>query len=106
MNRTIWTNNKEFKSGMRNDPDCQYCGEVETMEHMYYGSENFAENQWLYLSRYLTTLAMSKYNSQLPIFITFIFITFKSIFFNWEAKNASQPICDLKVRKVVQNINT
>ena len=56
---------------MRNDPDCQYCGEVETMEQMNYGCEKFGKKQWLDLSRYLTTLTRIKYNSQLPIFITF-----------------------------------
>ena len=101
LNRTIWTNNKAFKSGMRTDPDCQYCDEVETMEHMSYGCENFAKKQWLDLSRFLTTLARYKYNSQL-----LIFITFKSIIFNWEAQNAEQAISDLKVRKLVPILNT
>ena len=35
LNRSIWTNNKAFKYNMRDNPDCQYCGEIETMEHMY-----------------------------------------------------------------------
>ena len=83
LNRTIWTNNKAITSGMRINPDCQYCGEVETMEHMYYGCENFVEKQWLDLSGYLTTLARVKYKTQL-----LIFLTFKSIIFNWEAPNA------------------
>ena len=81
---------------MRDNPNCQYCGEIETMEHMYYGCENFAEKQWLDLSHYLTTQARNKYNSQLSILITF-----KSIIFNWEAQNAAEAIRDLKVRKLV-----
>ncbi len=33
LNRTIWTNNKAFKSKMRNDPNCERCGLIEMMEH-------------------------------------------------------------------------
>ena len=73
LNRTIWTNNKAFKLNM----NCQYCGKIETMEHMHYGCENFEGKQWLDLSRYLTTLARNKYNTQLSILKTF-----KSIIFN------------------------
>ena len=61
LNRTIWTNNKAFKLGMRNNPDCDYCGEIETMEHLYYGCENFAKNQWLDLSRLLTVVAINHF---------------------------------------------
>ncbi len=32
--RTIWTNNKAYKSKMINDPDCERCGGIETMEHV------------------------------------------------------------------------
>ena len=45
LNRTIWTNNKAFKSGMREDPDCPYCAEVETMEHLYFGCKLYSELQ-------------------------------------------------------------
>jgi hypothetical protein len=34
LNRTIWTNNKAFKSRMRPDPHCERCKKVETMKHL------------------------------------------------------------------------
>jgi hypothetical protein len=33
LNQTVWTNNKAFKSRMRNDPNCERCGLTEAMEH-------------------------------------------------------------------------
>jgi len=35
LNRTIWTNNKAFKSGVTDSPNCERCGETETMEHCF-----------------------------------------------------------------------
>ncbi len=34
LNRTLWTNNKAFKSGIHNTPLCPYCQQTETMEHL------------------------------------------------------------------------
>jgi hypothetical protein len=34
LNRTTWTNNKAHKSGIRDNPDCDYCGQIETIEHL------------------------------------------------------------------------
>jgi hypothetical protein len=34
LNRIIWTNNKAFKSRMRNDPNCKRCGCTETIKHL------------------------------------------------------------------------
>jgi hypothetical protein len=40
LNRTIWTNNKAYKSGARENPDCEYCGQAETMEHLIHDCKN------------------------------------------------------------------
>jgi hypothetical protein len=56
LNRTIWTNNKAFKSHMRDDDECPYCGRTETMEHLLMFCENYAELQWEDLSKYITQL--------------------------------------------------
>jgi hypothetical protein len=45
LNRTIWTNNKAFKSRLRANPHCERCKKVETMEHLlceceYYSTRN------------------------------------------------------------------
>jgi hypothetical protein len=42
LNRTIWTNNKAFKSGMHTSPLCFPCDETETMEHLLYLCPNYA----------------------------------------------------------------
>ena len=34
LNRTIWTTNIAFKTGKRDDPGCDWCGDKETMEHL------------------------------------------------------------------------
>jgi hypothetical protein len=41
-NRTVWTQNKAFKSGMAADATCFRCDETETMEHLLYGCENYS----------------------------------------------------------------
>jgi hypothetical protein len=54
LNRTIWTNNKAFKSGARENPDCEYCGQVETMEHLIHDCENYSTPLWVELGESLT----------------------------------------------------
>jgi hypothetical protein len=46
LNRTVWTNNKSFKSGLSDSPQCLRCEEVETMEHLIYLCQNYAEKLW------------------------------------------------------------
>jgi hypothetical protein len=46
LNRTVWTNNKSFKSGLSDSPRCLRCEEVETMEHLLYLCPNYAEKLW------------------------------------------------------------
>ena len=54
LNRTIWTNNKAFKSRARENPDCEYCGQVETMEHLIHDCENYSTPLWVELGESLT----------------------------------------------------
>jgi len=56
LNRTVWTNNKAYKSGTRDNPDCQLCGDIETMEHLIYLCPHYAEPLWQELADSLTTL--------------------------------------------------
>jgi hypothetical protein len=56
LNRTIWTNNKAHKSGLRENPDCDYCGEEETMEHLLHGCDNYSAMVWEETSRVVTAL--------------------------------------------------
>jgi hypothetical protein len=46
LNRTIWTNNKAYKSRMRPDPNCERCEKTETLEHLLCVCENYSEPLW------------------------------------------------------------
>jgi hypothetical protein len=54
LNLTIWTQNKAFKSGMAAEPTCFRCEEVETMEHLLYGCENYSAKVWAMAGKVLT----------------------------------------------------
>jgi len=51
LNRTIWTNNKAFKTGKRDDPDCDWCGDRETMEHLLYDCDHIDPRVGLFSGR-------------------------------------------------------
>jgi hypothetical protein len=44
FNRTIWTNNKAFKSRKRLKPGCERCGRTETMEHFLCECEYYSKS--------------------------------------------------------------
>ena len=54
LNRTIWTNNKAFKSGVSNTDACTHCEEPETMEHLIYGCAHYSALVWREFSTLLT----------------------------------------------------
>jgi len=56
LNRTIWTNNKAFKSGTLDNPACLLCGEVETMEHLLYNCTHSSTTAWAEFSGIITEL--------------------------------------------------
>jgi hypothetical protein len=56
LNRTIWTNNKAFKSKLRPNPQCERCKKVETMEHLLCECEYYSEPLWSKLAEGLTML--------------------------------------------------
>ncbi len=56
LNRTVWTNNKAYKSRMRPDLNCDRCGKPETMEHLLCEYENYSEPLWGKLADALTQL--------------------------------------------------
>jgi hypothetical protein len=43
LNRTIWTNNKAFKSGRRQDLNCDLCGNMENMEYLLYQCDHYSQ---------------------------------------------------------------
>jgi hypothetical protein len=78
LNRTIWTNNKAFKSGMHTSPLCFRCDEIETMEHLLYLCPNYAEKVWSEAG-YLLTRAISQFSTE---YTARIELTPKEIVFN------------------------
>jgi hypothetical protein len=54
LNRTTWTNNKAFKSGKRDNPNCDYCGQPETIEHLLHNCEEYSAELWIELGHSLT----------------------------------------------------
>ncbi len=61
LNRTIWTQNKAFKSGRATDAKCFRCEEVETMEHLLYCCEHYSAKIWDLTGKSLT-LALSHHS--------------------------------------------
>jgi hypothetical protein len=78
LNRTIWTQNKAFKSGMATEATCFRCEEVETMEHLLYGCENYSAKVWAMAGKVLT-LSLSRHSGD---FIPRIDLTPLEIVFN------------------------
>jgi len=92
LNRTIWTNNKAFKSGLRENDQCRFCGETENMEHMYYLCQNYSNPQWELFASAVTAV-VKKANPG----ASNIYITFRNIIFNTPIKNLSHYVKDKEV---------
>jgi len=92
LNRTIWTNNKAYKSGLRENDQCRFCGETESMEHMYYLCQNYSNLQWeLFASA--VTVVVKKVNPS----ASNIYITFRNIVFNTPINNFYHYVKDKEV---------
>ena len=98
LNRTIWTNNKAFKSRMREDMDCPYCAEVETMKHLYFGCELYSELQWIDFCKYITQYIRQTFDPECPE----IRITYRNIIFTEEIKNLNRRLPSKSIRKFIQ----
>jgi hypothetical protein len=66
MNRTIWTNNKAFKSRMKPTPKCDRCESTETMEHLLCECENYSVPLWTKLADSWTRLLNDKSLEPVP----------------------------------------
>jgi hypothetical protein len=66
LNRTIWTNNKAYKSRMRNNPNCERCGQTETMEHTLCECLHYAQPLWIRLGEIITRYLNSVSGEHVP----------------------------------------
>jgi hypothetical protein len=68
-NRTIWTRNQAFKSGLTPDPTCLRCDAPETMEYLLYIWEHYSAKIWAQLGRALTLLLSQHMGEYTPAII-------------------------------------
>ena len=54
LNRTAWSNSKAFKSGKREDDNCDKCRGTETIEHMFLDCPGYAEPIWETMKQLIT----------------------------------------------------
>jgi hypothetical protein len=66
LNRTTWTNNKAHKSGIRDNPDCDYCGQIETIEHLVHNCEDYSAALWEELGHGLTSALVAHSGNEIP----------------------------------------
>jgi hypothetical protein len=78
LNRTIWTNNKAYKSNMAASPNCDRCDAVETMEHLIVECEYYSAQVWQEVSTILTR-GIANYSQQ---YVARINLTHLEIIFN------------------------
>ena len=78
LNRTIWTKNKAHKSRRRLDPNCDRCGNPETMEHLLNECSHYSEPLWDRLGELLTKFL----NSISEDYIPRVELGFRQVIFN------------------------
>ena len=78
LNRTVWTQNKAFKSGRDDSPHCYRCEHVETMEHLLYECEHYSSRVWELLGHALTNALAEHSAHPTPVII----FTFLEIIYN------------------------
>ena len=96
LNRTVWTNNKAFKSQRIDNPDCERCGAVETMEHLLIECDHYSAPLWAELSTALTnTLADLSGHA-----IASIHLTPREIIFNAPHPSIQLHVTDTAAKQV------
>jgi len=96
LNRTIWTNNKAFKSGLAEAAQCERCTAVETMEHLLYGCPHYSMKIWNKIGTLFTALIMRRKNTE----VARINLTPREIIFNAEHPSIKLFVKDQADRKV------
>ncbi len=96
LNKTIWTQNKAFKSGRATDAKCFRCEEIETMEHLYC-CEHYSAKVWDLTGKSLT-LALSHHSGE---YIPAVVLTPLEIVFNKPHPSILLHVPDATTRKVL-----
>jgi hypothetical protein len=97
LNRTIWTQNKAFKSGRATDAKCFRCDNIETMEHLLYCCEHYSAKVWDLTGKSLT-LALSHHSGE---YIPAVVLTPLEIIFNKPHPSILLHVPDATTRKVL-----
>jgi hypothetical protein len=97
LNRTIWTQNKAFKSGRATDAKCFRCDNIETMEHLLYGCKHYSAKVWDLTGKSLT-LALSHHSGE---YIPVVVLTPLEIIFNKPHPSILLHVPDATTRKVL-----
>jgi hypothetical protein len=97
LNRTIWTQNKAFKSGRAADARCLRCEEIETMEHLLYCCEHYSAKIRDLAGKSLT-LALSHHSGE---YIPAVVLTPLEIVFNKPHPSILLHVPDATTRKVL-----
>ena len=98
VNRTLWTNNKAFKSGLANENTCPYCNEIETMEHLLANCDAYSYSRWENLGRTIKQTLRTLLDNAIFQFD----ITYNSIFFHKEAEFSNVKLVPTPVRQTIQ----
>jgi len=56
LNRTLWSNNKAFKSNMIDDDTCYFCDEIADTEHIILNCDVFSYAIWSDFEKFLTIM--------------------------------------------------
>jgi len=91
LNRTLWTNNKAYKSGKSETNKCPRCDKIETIEHLIADCDNYSYKIWEQLSQIITEY-IKKSNPQ----ASNIQLDFANIIYNDKSKNLQRTIKDEK----------
>ncbi len=97
LNRTVWTNNKSFKSGLSASPQCHRCEEVETMEHLLYLCPSYAEKLWAEFG-FALTQTITQYTNE---YTARIELTPKEIIYNKPHPTILLRVSDKLVRYII-----
>ena len=97
LNRTIWTNNKAYKSGLTQSPNCDRCGQTETMEHLLHDCEYYSTPLWEEVGAMITAGIQERKGEE----VARMALTAREIIFNAPHPSLKVHVLDSNARKAV-----